>query len=273
MTALEVQTSPQHVSTSLRQTAYPSPKSSESMVGRSISRCPGCVTLSQDLENAAYTAGNPVYSNGSGGLPNARVLKCSCWRDRHRLPKADASQTDVPQTKPSHSEPSPAQFQGTLLINNDRGNRQSGGRSLARRTIKINTHNKSLFRTVIRWDVIGFDVDLSGRKSNPRHVNHPRIFYADYIPMPAHLLNNKEKEEVGHVVQATCNKGSRRNYMFTKFCRFLIRAKLAYLDQVASGKYAGLRDDIANMIDKFESSNEIKFTALSDVPLSDLEGG
>ena len=27
------------------------------------------------------------------------------------------------------------------------------------------------------------------------------------------------------------------------------------------------------MIDNFESSNEIKFTTLSDVPLSDLEGG
>ncbi|KAL7526628.1 hypothetical protein ACHAWF_001849 [Thalassiosira exigua] len=87
-------------------------------------------------------------------------------------------------------------------------------------------------------------------------------------------MTNEMKRDSKHVMMATCNKAAGRNYMFSKFGKFINRAKVAYLagrDDSSSGSMDNsLTTDISRMIENLRSSEEVSFTCLSDVPLSDI---
>ena len=69
------------------------------------------------------------------------------------------------------------------------------------------------------------------------------------------------------MAQSSCVAAG-RSYVFSRFKKFLERIKVAYLmsrDDKADGP-----DDVARMLSRFENSDEIKFTTISDVPTSEL---
>ena len=68
---------------------------------------------------------------------------------------------------------------------------------------------------------------------------------------------------------ATTDIGVGRNFLFRTTGRYFNTIKLAYLDRKEKGKDK-TSDDIQCMIQNFQASDEIKFTTLSDVPVSKL---
>ena len=90
--------------------------------------------------------------------------------------------------------------------------------------------------------------------------------------MPTRLLTEGEKEGRQHVVEASCNGASGRNYLFKKVGRFFNHVKLAYLDREEGwdGKDS-FGNDIRQMLSTFENSDETQFTTLSSVPIDELQ--
>ena len=72
-------------------------------------------------------------------------------------------------------------------------------------------------------------------------------------------------------MDATTDKASGRMFLLRRTGRYFDTIKLTYLDRKMKGPNKS-GDDIDSMIKNFELSNEIKFTTLSDVPVSDIKG-
>ena len=85
-------------------------------------------------------------------------------------------------------------------------------------------------------------------------------------------LTEHQIESISNVVDSTCNKAAGRNFMFTKFARFVSHVKLSFLYRNSSsqGPKINQADDIQRMLSNFETSRDIKYASLTDVPLSEL---
>ena len=85
------------------------------------------------------------------------------------------------------------------------------------------------------------------------------------------LLSGAEKQNIVHISTSSANKTSGRNYVFSKYGRFLNGLKAAYIVSKESLGGREGKDDVIEMMDSLESSDDVIFTALSNVPLSYFE--
>jgi len=126
------------------------------------------------------------------------------------------------------------------------------------------------FSFTIKWDNFGFYVNLDRKCGCSIHENHPKPFDPSSIPIPTRLLTQDEVDDTRYVVESACSKAAGRNFMRTKFGKFINSIKMNYLSKKYT-KTPDAKDDISDMLGNFAESNEIAFTTLSDVPLSYLE--
>ena len=73
-------------------------------------------------------------------------------------------------------------------------------------------------------------------------------------------------------VEATCNKSVGRNFLHKGIGRFINSIKITYLCSKHDEEKSEAEDDISRLLENFESSEEIAYTCLSDVPIDQLEG-
>ena len=127
------------------------------------------------------------------------------------------------------------------------------------------------FNFVIKWDNNGFFVTLARRSGCATHAYHRQIFEKGVLPFPTRLLTKDQIENTTEIVKAAASKAVGRNFLHGKFGRFINSLKINYLASKSNvGKDSTKLGDISRMLDDFENANEIAFTSLSDVPLSDL---
>jgi hypothetical protein len=87
--------------------------------------------------------------------------------------------------------------------------------------------------------------------------------------LPTCLLTSDEIDNIVHVVKATSNNGSGRNFIHGKFGKFISLMKAAYFCRRENGDLYSPRDDIDQMMDNMAKSDKISFVSLSDVPIKD----
>ena len=240
---------------------YPPPTSDDEMVctrrGGSC-RCKGWMDLRRDLSLAALDGGNPIVCNGSNGRLNHRTLKCGhCYRKKRR-----SKAMTVNDKNP---------YRSTSLVHNRKNNR-SNGMCKAKRVKTTDQKTPCKMGFTIKWDSHGFYVELQRASGNGMHNDHPRLTDPSVIPFPTRLLTQEQIEQTCNVVTAASNKGAGRNYHLNTTGRFMSSVKIAYLQDRSNGDpTTKTKDDIDAMIDDFTSSDDIKFTTLSDIPLSVLQ--
>ena len=238
---------------------YPPPSTVEDMDGGGPIVHPGFESLRRDLCVAALTAGNPICSNGTSGGPcGTRKFQCSCWRPRVRssIDAISVRETDAPLLRP------------TILINN-RSACRTGGQALPRATKVRDITRVCPFHFRVSWDHRGFYVNLLRRQGQGHHRFHPKPSDPSSMPFPVRLLTQEEKQSVTNVTDSSCVTTA-RNFFFKTFGKFVNKARLDCLDRIAVGD-SSLTDDVTRMLDDFEKSGSVKFTTVSDVPLSELK--
>ena len=124
------------------------------------------------------------------------------------------------------------------------------------------------FRFTVKCDEWGYFLELQQNSGQGLHNGHPRERRA--LSLPTRLLSEEQKNETLHVVNSASNKPAGRNYLFSKLGKFISNAKISYLAQKQYSPDTK-KSDIEMMFDDFESSEEIAFTVLSDVPYSELD--
>jgi hypothetical protein len=93
------------------------------------------------------------------------------------------------------------------------------------------------------------------------------------VAFPTHLLTSDEIDNIVHVVKATSNNGSGRNFIHGKFGKFISLMKAAYLCRRENGEdLHSPRDDMDQMMDNMAKSDKISVVSLSDVPIKDYFG-
>jgi len=233
---------------------YPSPKNNKTQPNVLIA-WQGWLDLKRDLQIAAHVSGNPIICNGDNGSP-CRLFKCTEYRDR------------VSQAQPITASNN---YRNTTLMNNDEANRLNTGKSGPRRmqtTDKSRTYRRNF---TVKWDEFAFYVELERRCGNPTHEHHPRLYHPASAPVPICLLTEQQRENTKNVIDATSDKASGRNFLLRTMGINFDTIKLTYLDCKMKG-HDKSGDDIDCMIKNFELSNKIKFTTLSDVPMSAIKG-
>ena len=73
------------------------------------------------------------------------------------------------------------------------------------------------------------------------------------------------------MVESACSKVADRNFAHIKFLRFINTLKIACIYRKANGGKFAEHNDMSNMIEGFKSSNEIKFSTISDTLTTDFE--
>ena len=217
----------------------------------------GWINLKRDLEIAAIEAGHAIWSNG-GGKAHRRFV-CGCMSRPARRSEAMNVTPDNP-------------YREVSLVNNRRNNRPDGMNGPRKVKTKASQDQKQncAFNFVIEWDRYGFYVKLNKRSGCCTHTFHPRIWQRGVLPFPTRLLTKDQIENTKEIVKAAASKAVGRNFLRGKFGRFINSIKINYLaskDNVGKSSKLG---DISRMLGDFENAQEIAFTSLSDVPLSDL---
>mmetsp|Transcript_23810 Transcript_23810/g.54521 ORF Transcript_23810/g.54521 Transcript_23810/m.54521 type:complete len:1402 (-) Transcript_23810:247-4452(-) len=201
-----------------------------------------------DLVRASVNGRCPIVANGGG--KKYRDLVC---RDFNRRPCQKSRGDDA------------VNYRSTSLTNDRRNNRKLGKSEPRRRHQADTSNGVCSFLLKQRWDEVGHYIDLSSGCGS--HCNHARPINSDVISMPTKLLSDDAKHNAMDATDAGASKAVGRNFVLKNTGHYISRAKVAYLKQCGS---ESMEDDISQMIDSFESNPDIKFTALSDIPLSDL---
>ena len=269
---------------------YPPPKSPDEMINKQKRSevYKGWLDLKRDLEVSAFEQGNPIVSNGSNSNKvGNRVFKCATlFRSTYNTRAMDVT-ADNP-------------YRDTSLVWNRKNNRRDGIYGPKRKKTSKRSRDEcealaNIFMDVeggievggrdtqkktkccphtfaVKWDTFAFYVELERRSGNEEHIGHPQIKAKGLAPYPTRLLSQDEVDDTKHVIEATTNKAAGRNFIKTKFGKFVSSIKLAYLkkrDDIDKGNNTA-PDDISRMLDDFEKSDEVAFTAISDVPVTDF---
>jgi hypothetical protein len=136
----------------------------------------------------------------------------------------------------------------------------------------IQTTLKCPFQFNVSWDQSGYFVILRNCSGQPLHKHHAQMFDPKNIPLPTKLLTEHQVESISNIVDSTCTMANGRNYMFTKFHKFMSQVKLSFMrrNKYTDGPHIDTATDISRMLANFENSDEIKYTVLSDIPISEL---
>ena len=118
----------------------------------------------------------------------------------------------------------------------------------------------------IKWDIHGYFVELRRKSGNPEHSGHPRPLNPTELPVPTRLLSDEALNDVKLVTETHTSCKMARNFIYKKIGHFVDSAEIAWLQTKSDNPKK--KDDIHNMLDMFKSSNEVRFTSLSDVPIN-----
>jgi hypothetical protein len=169
-----------------------------------------------------------------------------------------------------HDHTDPDQFRNTSLQNDRRNNRKDG--KLRAKSIKLVDRRgvcTCKFQFMVKWDIDGFYIDLHRNAGHPYHTYHSKILDPNSIPLPTQFLTSNQIEDALHVIKATSNNGSARNYLSEKFDHFVNLSKISYLKSQENGHLLSPHDDIEHMMDNFALFGDISFVSLSDVPVEE----
>ncbi|KAL7529904.1 hypothetical protein ACHAXR_003219, partial [Thalassiosira sp. AJA248-18] len=117
----------------------------------------------------------------------------------------------------------------------------------------------------IKWEMHGYFVELRRMIGNPEHSGHPRPLNPTELPVPTRLLSKEALNDVKLVTETHTSCKMARNFIYKKIGHFVDSAKIAWLQTKSDNPKK--KDDIHNMLGMFKSSNEVRFTSLSDVPI------
>jgi hypothetical protein len=222
--------------------------------------CDGWAHFHQDLSIAAHDAGNPIVSNGSqqsiGREANDCVFRCGTF---YRSTRTSAMELcDI------------AQYRCTSLVN-DRKNDRVKGRELPKRIKTVDQSGCACwFQFIVKWEInVCFHIELKKQSGHPFHLSHSKFIDPNLVALPTRLLTSDQIDSIVHVVNATSNNGSARNYIHGKFGKFISLMKATYLCRTENGDLNSPRYDTDQMMDNMAKSDEISFVSLSDVPIKD----
>ena len=239
---------------------YPPPSTVDAMSNKITSeKCPGWINLRRALCLSALKSGCSIISNGSNGVSRDsanRVFRCGI---NHRGNRDDDNPTMAIK-----------QYRTTSLIN-DRSNNRENGKVLNKR-IKVTDKSgpSCKFQFTVKWIVnTYFFVELRLRSGCCIHTSHSRFLSPDSIPLPTRLLTSDEVENIVHVVNATSNHGSARNFIHSKTGNIISLMKSAYLCRKHNSEDQSAKDDILFMMENLVKSKDISFVSLSDVPCNE----
>ncbi|KAL7546986.1 LOW QUALITY PROTEIN: hypothetical protein ACHAWF_010308 [Thalassiosira exigua] len=184
---------------------YPPPEQTHSSATKSQDT--GWDNSRLDIESNATENGSSIFSDGSQKSPGeewSRMFRCSFRRQsREKTKSLDTT------------------YWGTALVNNRKLNRRDGKNMPENQGAPFGQN----LRFTIKLDKTGFYVDLGFSQGHGFHNGHP-VAYAPLAISTRHMPHGM-KRGANHVMMATCNKSSGRNYLFTKFGRFINRAKIS----------------------------------------------
>jgi hypothetical protein len=212
------------------------------------------------LSIAAHDAGNPIVSNGSqqsiGREANNRVFRCGTFYHSTRTSAMELCDN--------------AQYSCTSLVN-DQENNWVKGRELPKQIKTVDQRGCACqFQFIVKWEInVCFNIELKKRSGHPFHLSHSKFIDPNLVVLPTRLLTSDQIGKIVHLVNATSNNGSARNYIHGKFGKFISLMKAAYLCRRENGGLNSLRDDIDQMMDNMAKSDKILFVSLSDVPIKD----
>ncbi len=157
---------------------------------------------------------------------------------------------------------------------NDRANNREDGQNLLKRIKLIDKSGPSCkFGFTVKWILdVYFYIELRHRSGCSLHSSHSRFIDSQNVPIPTHLLTSNQIDSIVHVVNATSNNGTGRNFIHNKFGKFINLMKAAYLSRKHNGDLKSARYDITVMMDNLVKSNKISFVSLADVPVKDYFG-
>jgi hypothetical protein len=153
-------------------------------------------------------------------------------------------------------------YRESLLVKNQNNNRKDGFHGL--KSVKISDQSQCTCKFKFWSNGIFLMASMW------YHHFHLKVFDTTSIPFPTQLLTSQQREETMHVINATCSNASGRNFMKGKMGKFINTIKIIYLGNKTFGEHDSAKDDIEIMINDFESSDEISFIALSNVPIKEF---
>ena len=233
---------------------YPPPNSPNSAFSNST-----YLQLKKDLETAAFEAGSPIISNG--GSKAFRLYKC-CLSRRRAENKVRAALKELNKTPLCDS----------CLVNDAKCSR-SNGRSMSRKTSCAAHDIACPFGLYVYFDNHGYYVSLEKNGGCCIHKFHPKIDPFE-LPLRTHLLSKSTRKDIRHMGEACCGAGTGRNFVYSKFLCYLPNTKIAYLfdgdDNGTTGTEKGQGTDIDSLLCFFESTDDIAYQVLWDVPTHTL---
>jgi hypothetical protein len=110
----------------------------------------------------------------------------------------------------------------------------------------------------VKWEInVCFYIELKKQSGHPFHLSHTKFIDPNLVALPTRLLTSDQIEYIVHVVNATSNNGSARNYIHGKFGKFISLMKAAYLCRRENGDLNSPRGDIDQMMDNMAKSDKI----------------
>ena len=165
------------------------------------------VELKKLIEKRAFEYNTPIICNG--GHCN-RTFNCGhCYR----------RWGTKPTVIPAYQE-----FRNERLVNDRKANRPNG-KSKKRRVTGKYFDKKCPFGFVVKWDHLGYYINLTHKSGCPTHERHPKT---TQVSIPARLIKEEEKETLFHLALACCGPSIGRNYIYSKIGKYMPQIKIAY---------------------------------------------
>ena len=215
------------------------------------SDCPNFQKLRIEIQSSALKCGSPILSNG-GGLKRRQFTCSQCSRRRISLEKKN-SQKDKS-----------LYWQGSL-VNDEKSNRRVGGKKLPRRTTtSCFEYQKCPFSFTIKWDDIGYYINLSQKSGISIHKFHPKV-YGDCLPLPSRLLSQKNYDDLKKLSKSCIGGAAGRNFIYSEHFKYISTQRISYLFNESEIRDKENVSDIDKLLDFFESTKEISYHCLWDV--------
>ncbi len=123
-----------------------------------------------------------------------------------------------------------AQYQCSSLVN-DRQNNRVKGKHLPKQIKTVDQRGCTCqFQFVVKWDIyVCFYIELKQQSGHAFHFSHTEFIDPNLVAVPTRLLTSDQIDNIVHIVNATSNNGCARNYIHSKFGKFISLMKAAYL--------------------------------------------
>ena len=215
--------------------------------------------LKMDIFTAAHDVGTVLISNGSvNNVKTSKKIRCG---SAHRQVRETTSTSTT-------------NFDGlrkVSLVNNAKHTRKlgRGAPNTPRKTTSKDHGHSCKFGFIIKCDRYGYFVTLQYNGGNPTHTGHPRCLNPSLTPYPKRLMTEEMIRAAKQAMDAQSSKAAGRNFIFGQFGKYIGTMKIAYLSSRNDDGSRKKEDDISRMLETFQSSDEVRFTTLSDMPVQD----